>query len=53
VVGQVEDQVVLDIKEHPKPLGDHHMVIGEHERHSVGHDVSQSLCWCARPRGDP
>jgi hypothetical protein len=37
-------QVVLGIKEHSKPLGDHHMVIGEHEHHSVGNDVSQSFC---------
>jgi hypothetical protein len=38
VVGQIQHvQVVLGGKQHPKPLGDQHMVIGEQERHDIGH----------------
>jgi len=37
-VGQVEHvQVVLGGKQHPKPLGDQHMLIGEHKAHNIGH----------------
>jgi hypothetical protein len=39
VVGQAEHiQVVLGGKEHPKPLGDQHMLIGEQERHDIAHE---------------
>jgi hypothetical protein len=38
VVSQVDHvQVVLAVEEHPKALGDQHMVIGKQERHNIGH----------------
>ena len=38
VMGHVEHgQVVLGVQDHPEPFGEHHMVIGEYERHYVGH----------------
>ena len=44
VVGQPEHvEVVLGGEEHPEPLGDQHMVIGEQERHDIGHWWSPSV----------
>jgi hypothetical protein len=54
VVGQVEHgEVILGIQEHAKPLSNHHMMVGEHQRHRIGHNLSPNVVLDDRRLANP